>query len=113
MSTYSFTSESGIFNDRFILRYTPETLSTNETESLNGLTILAPKGKYIKIKSILSPVKQITVFDLLGRVVIDKTNIENSSELIIETKQLSNAGYIVKVYLIDGLIKTQKIILKQ
>nr|WP_321235957.1 GEVED domain-containing protein [uncultured Psychroserpens sp.] len=113
LSPYSFTSDSGIFNDRFILRYNEDTLSTNEPESLNGLTILAPDGKYIKIESTISPIKHITLYDLLGRVVMNTQDTNNSSELIVETKHLSNGGYIVKVTLTDGKEKTQKVILSQ
>nr|WP_321248258.1 GEVED domain-containing protein [uncultured Psychroserpens sp.] len=112
LSTYSFTSESGIFNDRFILRYTPETLSTNEPESLNGLTILVPNGKYVKIKSTLSPIEYTTIYDLLGRVVLDTKYTNNQSELRIETDHLSSGSYLVKVTLADGKEKTKKVILK-
>ncbi|WP_028871516.1 GEVED domain-containing protein [Psychroserpens burtonensis] len=113
LSAYTFNSESGLFNDRFVLRYNEDTLSLEELKSINGLTILVPNGKYIKIQSTLSPIQQIAVYDLLGRVVIDRPDVGNLSELTIETKQLSTGGYIVKVNLIDGIIKTQKIILKQ
>lgn len=110
LSAYTFTSESGLFDDRFVLRYNEDTLSLEEPESINGLTILIPNGKYIKIQSTLSPIQRITVYDLLDRVVIDRPDVGNLS---IETKQLSTGGYIVKVNLMDGIIKTQKIILKQ
>jgi hypothetical protein len=113
LSAYTFTSESGLFNDRFVLRYNEDTLSLEELESINGLTILVPNGKYIKIQSTLSPIQQIKVYDLLGRVIIDKPDVGNLSELTLETKQLSTGSYIVKVNLVDGIIKTQKIILKQ
>ena len=113
LSAYTFTSESGLFDDRFVLRYNEDTLSLEEPESINGLTILVPNGKYIKIQSTLSPIQRITVYDLLGRVVIDRPDVGNLSDLTIETKQLSTGGYIVKVNLIDGIIKTKKIILKQ
>ncbi|MEH6535427.1 MAG: GEVED domain-containing protein [Psychroserpens sp.] len=112
LSAYSFTSESGTFNDRFILLYTDTTLSTNEPESLDGLSIIAPDGKYIKIESTLSPIELTMIYDLMGRVVIDTKYANNPSELRIETNHLSSGSYVVKVTLTDGKEKTQKVILK-
>ncbi|WP_298897435.1 GEVED domain-containing protein [uncultured Psychroserpens sp.] len=112
LSPYSFTSDSGTFNDRFILRYTNETLSVDESNSLDGLTIIAPNGKYVKINSSICPIKTVVIYDLLGKMVIDEQNI-NSTELTIQTKQLANATYIVKVMLLDEREITQKVILKQ
>ncbi|WP_460219859.1 Ig-like domain-containing protein [Psychroserpens sp. MEBiC05023] len=113
LSPYSFSSEAGSFNNRFILRYTADTLSTNESESSNGLSIMAPGGKHIKITSTISPIHDVTLYDLLGRVVMDTKDVNNSTELIIETKHLSDGSYISKVRLVDGTEKTQKVVLKQ
>jgi hypothetical protein len=114
LSPYTFTSESGLFNDRFILKYNEDTLSVNTPESTNQLTILAPDGKYVKITSTQSPIKRVMIYDVLGRVVMDQQeDLNNSSDLIVETKHLSNESYIVKATLHNGIEKTQKVILRQ
>jgi len=110
LNPYSFTSNSGTFNSRFILRFTDQTLSTNESEALDGLSILAPDGKYVKIKSTQSSIEDITIYDLNGRIVLESKHI-NNSEFIIQTKHLASATYIVKVTLEDDKEKTQKVIL--
>jgi hypothetical protein len=108
---YTFTSESGTFNDRFILKYRDSALGIDEFKALN-LNITAPNGDYIKITSDNNPIKSIQVYDLLGRVLLDKTNV-NNTELIIENNNLSEGTYIVKATLGNNKFRIQKIILSQ
>lgn len=108
---YNFTVPNAIdYNDRFLLRYTDETLSIANFE-LKGLTIMAPNGDYIKVTSENRPIQSVMVYDILGRVLIDDINI-GTTEHLIQDQSLSDGTYIVKATLINGLSKIQKIILK-
>lgn len=108
---YSFTETEAVDHDtRFILRYTNEVLNLSELE-LSALSIITPKGDYVKIISGRSPIDSVIVYDLLGRVLFDKNSI-NSSEFIINNHDLSAGTYIVKATLISGVSKAQKIVLK-
>ncbi len=98
------------YDDRFILRYTDEALSLSDLE-LDALTILAPKGDYVKIYSDRSPISEVILYDLLGRVLISEYNID-ASEFIIDNHNFSDGPYIVKVTLNNGRSKSQKVILK-
>ncbi|WP_084205829.1 T9SS sorting signal type C domain-containing protein [Psychroserpens mesophilus] len=109
---YVFTvADNESYEDRFVLRYTDDALSINETE-LNALKIIAPKGDYIKINSYNSSINSVTVYDLLGRSLIEQTNIDDL-EFVINNHNLSSGSYVVKVTLSNGLFKTQKVILKR
>ncbi len=111
-SPYIFTvNETGIYNDRFVLRYTNQTLGVGELEN-NELTIMAPNGDYIKVKSTNSPISSVTIYDILGRILIDKKAI-SSSEFLLNEKNLSDGTYLVKATLENGKHKIQKVILKQ
>ncbi|MCB0447353.1 MAG: T9SS type A sorting domain-containing protein, partial [Gelidibacter sp.] len=110
-SPYSFASAQGTFNDRFVLHYTNQALGVGELEN-NELTIMAPNGDYIKVKSTQSPIHSVIIYDILGRALIDKKNI-NSSEFIFNEKNLSGGTYMVKAILVNGKHKIQKVILKQ
>jgi hypothetical protein len=108
---FTFTETDAIdYEDRFILRYTNDVLSISDLD-LGALTITAPKGDYIKIKSDRNPIDTVIVYDLLGRVLFHKNSI-NKSEFILNNHDLSSGAYIVKVTLINGLSKAQKIVLK-
>ncbi|WP_033961035.1 CUB domain-containing protein [Psychroserpens jangbogonensis] len=111
ISPYSFTSENGTFNDRFILRYTNDTLGINELELGSGLIIVAPQNNYIKVNSERSLIESVIVYDLLGRVLFDKNSI-NESEFILNNHNFSSGTYIVKATLANGQSKAQKIVLK-
>ncbi len=108
---YSFTSEIGKFNDRFILRYTNDTLGLNGLELGTGLTIIAPNSDYIKVNSERSLIQSVTIYDLLGRVLFDNNSI-NQTEFILNNHNLSDGTYIVKATLASGQSKAQKIVLK-
>ncbi|WP_299227100.1 CUB domain-containing protein [uncultured Psychroserpens sp.] len=110
LTPYSFTTESGTFNDRFILRYTNDTLSLNQNEIEKEITIIAPNGNYIKVNSTRHIIDSVTIYDVIGRTLFDKENI-NSNEVIIEDNNLSNGTYIVKATTSNGSSKTQKVVL--
>ena len=108
---YTFTETEAIdYEDRFLLRYTDDALSTTDLE-LSTLSIIAPKGSYIKINSESNPIEAVTVYDLLGRALINEINIDDL-EFVINNHNLSSGAYIVKVTLNNGLSKTQKVVLK-
>ncbi|MFL0352061.1 GEVED domain-containing protein [Xanthomarina sp. GH4-25] len=108
---YSFNAETGVLDNRFVLRYNNSILSTEEFNDIKDLSITAPKNNYIKITSAKDVIKDVVVYDVLGRVIIDNKNILKSEMIFNEIKNPSGA-YIVKVTLANGLQKTQKIILK-
>jgi len=112
LSPYFFNSEAGDFNDRFIIKYTNNSLGIEEFNADTGLTIQAPNNSYIKVKSGNSPIDSVIVYDLLGRTLIDKNNI-NESEFSVETLNYADGAYIVKAVLVDGKQKIQKVVLKR
>ena len=111
-SPYAFTSDSGTFNDRFILRYTDNSLSLEDFENAPEITITAPDNNYIKVTSSMSQIENVMVYDLLGRVLINKTDIMDF-EYLVCNMNYSNGTYIVKATLSNGQSKTQKVVLKQ
>jgi len=112
IAPYSFNTEEGTFDDRFILRYTNGALSTEEFEMNTGIQISAPNNNYIKATSITEPIKGITVYDVLGRVLYNNVSV-NALEIIISDVSNSDGVLFVRATLTNGLQKTQKVVLKQ
>ncbi|OUR92679.1 hypothetical protein A9Q87_06475 [Flavobacteriales bacterium 34_180_T64] len=109
---YFFTMNTlGDYNDRFVLRYTDATLGLNDVNNPQGLTIIAPNGEYVKVNSQNEMIDAVFMYDLLGRVLVDKKDV-NDFEFIISQNAFSNGTYIVKATLKNGKRKIQKIILK-
>ncbi|HEX9150963.1 MAG TPA: T9SS sorting signal type C domain-containing protein, partial [Flavobacterium sp.] len=108
---YSFSTEVGVFNDRFVLRYinTNKNLAIGSFETLDNRVLVSKDKNELKIKSELENIKRITVFDLLGRKVFDKEAIE-SNEFNISNFTLNKQTVIVKVTLTTGEIISKKVI---
>lgn len=83
-SPYTFTSQSGQFDHRFVLRYTNELLSTNTVKDLDRNVNVASNNGDIFIKSVLEKIKSITVYDSLGRTIYLQNQVKSDSYIIKE-----------------------------
>jgi hypothetical protein len=110
---YTFNTVAGTFNNRFVLRYTDnnnsKTLETANFDSLDKTVLVSNKNKQIKIDSSIEMIDKVTVFDLLGRQIYQKANV-NSNELSIANLVPSRQMLMVKTVLQNGETVTKKII---
>ncbi|WP_339887323.1 GEVED domain-containing protein [uncultured Flavobacterium sp.] len=103
---YIFATVVGEFNDRFVLRYTNTTLSNQEFESTNDLVIVSNE----KVSLLASQnIKSVLVFDMLGRKIYEKNNI-NSTEVVLDKLMATKEALIIKTTFEDGKTITKKII---
>ncbi|MFT5715080.1 MAG: hypothetical protein ACI9WT_001656 [Flavobacterium sp.] len=108
-SPYSFDTASGTFDDRFVLRYTNKTLATDDFDIVEEGVLVSVKNKQIKIASASELINTVKVFDLLGRLVYEKSKIDGNEWSIphlVANKQV----LLVKTVLQNGQIITDKII---
>lgn len=107
---YVFYSEAGTFNDRFVLRYTDKTLGTNDfEEGQENQVLVSNKNKQLSISSFAGAIDKITIFDISGKKIYEKTDMD-SQELNISHLVSSQQVLFVKVVLQDGKSITKKII---
>jgi hypothetical protein len=108
---YSFSTGTGTFNDRFVLRYvnTNKTLGNDDFKTLENTVLVSKDKNELKIKSQLENIERITIFDLLGRKVFDKEAIE-SNEFHFSNSTLNKQTIIVKVTLTTGAVISKKVI---
>ncbi len=107
-SPYTFTTKSGTFNDRFVLRYTNKTLGTKDVVALENQVLVSNKNKQIKVSSAIEIIDNVTVYDLLGRRLFKKEKV-NNNELAIPNLVSSQQTLLVKVSLQNGQTVTRKI----
>ncbi|MCC9062228.1 T9SS sorting signal type C domain-containing protein [Flavobacterium sp. F-30] len=108
-SDYTFTTAIGTFTDRFVLRYTNKTLGTEDFENLeNGISV-SVKNKTIDVLSSKENIKEVTIFDITGKRLYNKTKVGNT-ELQIQNLQSENQVLLVKVTLENDFTSTKKII---
>lgn len=105
---YQFTASQGVVNDRFVLRYTNTTLSTNDVTTNNNSVIIYTSDNAIKVVSTLQHVKNITVYNVLGQNLASK--ITDQKEVEINTIQKSNQALVVKITLENDAVVTKKLI---
>ncbi|WP_178989951.1 CUB domain-containing protein [Winogradskyella schleiferi] len=106
-SPYSFNIEEGTYSDRFLLRYTNETLSVNTFEDTSNLTIYI-EDELVQLKSETQAIKSVKVYNVLGQTLIETGTI-NSFHYALRDLSPTNGVLFVKAILNDGRQKIQKI----
>jgi hypothetical protein len=106
---YTFTTATGTFLDRFVLRYTNKTLGVKDVENLGNTIFTSVKDKIIKLTSTKEAIAQVEIYDASGKLLYDKKKI-GTTDLQIQNLQSGNQVLFIKVTLENGNITTRKII---
>ncbi|MET3028402.1 GEVED domain-containing protein [Flavobacterium sp. UW10123] len=107
---YTFSTLTGTFPDRFVLRYTNKTLGTGDFENLESSVLVSIKNKVISITSSKETIKEVNIFDVGAQSLYSKKKV-NSSELQITNLHSSDQVLLVKVTLENGsIIITKKVV---
>lgn len=106
---YQFSSGKGIFNERFVLRYTNEFLTNEEFVKSNQLVITINHSQ-ITIASKAEVITKIQIFDMLGRKIYNKKDV--NSNIYSISNLVKNQVLIVKARLVNGEEISNKIVVK-
>ncbi|WP_313804348.1 GEVED domain-containing protein [Flavobacterium sp.] len=107
-AAYNFTSNAGEFENRFILRYTNATLGNDDVTALENSVIIYTDN-HLNVKSTLQPIKEIKVYDVLGKLLLDNTKV-NANEFMATTLSPKQNALIVMITLEDGSTVNRKVI---
>jgi hypothetical protein len=106
---YSFTAPVGINNNRFVLRYTNNALSNANFEGIDNNVVIATQNKnQISIQSALEKMTDVTVYDLLGRAIVAKTNV-SENDIVFTNITAKNQVLVVKIKLANGQTISRKV----
>lgn len=105
---YSFTTNPGIINDRFVLRYTNAALSTNDNSYANGVSIYG-SADGIVLNATNDKIVKYSIVDVLGRTLDSKNKI-NTLKVIATSIPKNNQALLVSVELENGQTLVKKII---
>lgn len=106
-SPYLFTASRGIVNDRFILRYTSQSLS-NPDITRDDAVIVSSNLQTLTITSRNETIAKVTVFDILGRKIYDNNQVSDVIHQIDNLK--SQQTVVVKIVLQNGVVVNRKAI---
>ena len=95
---YIFTTAAGIFNNRFVLLYANKSLGTKDFSNQQTSVLVSCKNKQISIISAVEIIDKVYLYDISGRQIYQKTNI-NNNELLISDLASSNKTLFVKTVL--------------
>ena len=105
---YTFTAEAGTYNDRFMLRYTNGALATEDFQNSNSVVVASGKEN-VKVRSYASDISAIAVYDVLGREIFSKDQI-NNTEFSIPGLLANQQTLVVKIKLSNGQTVIRKTI---
>ncbi|MBD3725383.1 MAG: T9SS type A sorting domain-containing protein, partial [Flavobacteriaceae bacterium] len=105
---YSFSSSAGEFKDRFVLRFTNETLGIEDVISEDSVVVFS-QGNNISISSENTPIKSVAIYNLLGQLLFKENNV-NSNNMIISKLIKNSQALIVKVHFDNNKEITRKIV---
>jgi hypothetical protein len=108
-SNYSFTTEIGTFEDRFVLRYTDSSLGIDNPNFDENSVIVYHNTKGLHINSGTVSIKNVTIFDIQGRQIAVKIGV-NSTETVFTTLPNTNQVLLVKIEAEDGKTVTKKVV---
>jgi photosystem II stability/assembly factor-like uncharacterized protein len=94
---YTFYAEANEINNRFVLRFKNPALS-NDDFTLNPNDIIISGVDQIDVTSKTDNIKDISVYDVLGRRLLDKKNV-NANKYEINTLTKSNTALFLKITL--------------
>lgn len=103
---YSFYSEANEINDRFILRFNTSLLSNIDFE-VDPNDIIVSGIDQIEIESKKEKIKNIVIYDVLGRKVLDKNNID-AYKFNINSIIKSDSALLMKITLSNNQIAYKK-----
>lgn len=108
-SDYTFTTEVGTFENRFVLRYTTQALGI-DNPLFNANTVVVYKnegGLHVTSGSVM--MDNVTIFDIRGRVVASQSQL-GATETVFSSLPSTQQVLLVKVTSVDGVVVTKKVV---
>lgn len=104
-SPYTFTTDAGTFDTRFVLRYTNGTLSNPHFDTAN---LVIYKNENWIINSGTVDMQSVKVFDIRGRLLFENKSV-SGNQTVFNVGDVSQV-LLVQVTSVDGLTVTKKVV---
>jgi hypothetical protein len=106
---YTFTTTTGTFNSRFVLRFTNQTLGNADfTEEVDW--VISLQNHQIGLFSNRENIVSVTVYDMLGRSLLFAKDIYRTTYQTVPIR--SEQALIVKVTFENGVTETRKVVVQ-
>ncbi|RVT79778.1 T9SS sorting signal type C domain-containing protein [Flavobacterium sufflavum] len=102
---YTFSTEKGVFNTRFMLRY----VEKNTVEQVDKTVLVSVNKNEISVSSSEDMISKIIIYDISGAIIYQKDEID-TNDYVIQNLNLAPQVLIVNVILVNGKTTSTKIV---
>ncbi|GEP52135.1 hypothetical protein FNO01nite_28070 [Flavobacterium noncentrifugens] len=107
--SYSFATEAGTFDNRFLLKYTNTALATTDAVFDENAIVVYKDQNGINLKTKGITMSVVKIYDIKGSELLFRNNI-NSTTAVISNLAAAQQVLLVKVTSVDGITVVKKII---
>ena len=107
--SYTFTTAIGTFDNRFKIHYVNPLLGNNDFILNTNTVFVNTNNNEIEVHSTSQKIKNIQVYDVLGRLIFDKKDT-NENKISISSIKKQNQALIIKTELENNQRVTKKLI---
>jgi hypothetical protein len=108
-SSYTFTTEIGSFDTRFVLRYTTESLGTDNPIFNENTVVVYKNQQGLHVSSGNVMMENVTIFDIRGRQIAVQKHV-GDTETVFTTLPSTQQVLLVKITSVDGVVVTKKVV---
>jgi Type IV secretory pathway, TrbL components len=108
-SNYNFTTTTGTFDNRFVLRFTDKSLKRSDFKDADKAIFVFVKDKIINVTSTKENISEVAIFDLTGKLLYSKNKI-NADQWQIPNLKVENQVLVVKTTLENKHTTSDKIV---
>jgi len=107
--SYTFATEAGTFEERFVLRYTDTTLGINDPLFDENTVIVYRNERGLFVNTGFETMKDVAIYDIAGRLIASKKQV-NDTTTIFTTLPSTQQVLLVKIEGESGKIVTKKVV---
>lgn len=107
-SPYTFSTQSGIINNRFVLRYTTSKNNSSVLSDVDSVSIHKDNNN-LTLVSNGKNISSYEVYDILGRLLLRQSQL-NDSSVKIDELTTKNETLLIKITLTNSKIINKKVI---
>lgn len=108
-NAFTFTTAIGTFETRFKIHYQDLTLSNNDFVGIENSVYVYNENNQPKIISTKSNISSVVVYDMLGRKIVEKQNI-NANEIVLTELVANNQTLLIKTTLDNNITVAKKFV---
>ena len=106
---YTFVSESGTFDQRFVIRFTNNLLQVPVSDFDENSVVVFKNNNSITVQSSNLLMKEVNLYDVRGRLIMGKNNLE-TDKVIFENLSMAQQVLLVHITTENGSVVVKKII---